>query len=205
MVIVIGLTGGIASGKSTVASFLREAGIPVIDADEIARQVVVQGQPALAEAVDAFGSSVLLPDGSLDRKALAARVFSDEAARRRLNEITHPHIQQAIARRRQALEAAGHRLVVLDVPLLFETGMEKSVDRTWVVAVSPGQQVRRLMDRDGLTVEEARRRIDAQMPLTDKISKADAVIDNSGSPEAARVRVKYLLAALLDDEGGEAR
>ncbi|MHB9146422.1 MAG: dephospho-CoA kinase [Symbiobacteriia bacterium] len=200
---VIGLTGGIATGKSTATAFLREAGIPVIDADEVARAVVEPGQPALAELAAAFGPSILLPGGSLDRKRLGDMVFGDAAARQRLNAITHPYIHQAIGVQTEALAATGTQFIVLDVPLLFESGLDRDVDRVWVVAASAAQQLARLMERDALSEAEARRRIESQMPLADKIRRADAVIDNSGSREATRTRLRYLLEALPDKGGGE--
>ena len=200
---VIGLTGGIATGKSTATAFLREAGIPVIDADEVARAVVEPGQPALAELAAAFGPSILLPGGSLDRKRLGDLVFGDAAARQRLNAITHPYIHQAIGVQTEALAATGTQFIVLDVPLLFESGMDRDVDRVWVVAASAAQQLARLMERDALSEAEARRRIESQMPLADKIRRADAVIDNSGSREATRTRLRYLLEALPDKGGGD--
>ncbi|MGE5590601.1 MAG: dephospho-CoA kinase [Bacillota bacterium] len=198
--IVIGLTGGIATGKSTVTAALRDLGVPVIDADQVARQVVEPGQPALDEIVAAFGPDLLRDDGRLDREKLASLVFADGAARQRLNSITHPHILRAIDRQRQEAAAAGQRVLALDVPLLFEAGMDRSVDRVWVVTASPSQQLQRLMGRDGLTAEEARRRVESQMPLEEKIRRADAVIDNSGSVEATRTRVRNLLEALLDSD-----
>lgn len=198
--IVIGLTGGIATGKSTVTAALRDLGVPVIDADQVARQVVEPGQPALDEIVAAFGPDLLRDDGRLDREKLASLVFADGAARQRLNSITHPHILRAIDRQRQEAAAAGQRVLALDVPLLFEAGMDRSVDRVWVVTASPSQQLQRLMGRDGLTAEEARRRVESQMPLEEKLRRADAVIDNSGSVEATRTRVRNLLEALLDSD-----
>lgn len=201
--IVIGLTGGIATGKSTATAFLREAGIPVIDADQVARQVVESGQPALAELAAAFGPSILQPDGSLDRKRLGDLVFADAAARSRLNAITHPHIRAAVAAEKDRLAAAGERIIVLDVPLLIESGMDRDVDRVWVVTASAPQQQRRLMERDGLSEAEATQRIQAQMPLAEKIRRADAVIDNSGSREATQTRLRYLLEALEGSDGGD--
>lgn len=198
--IVIGLTGGIATGKSTVTAALRDLGVPVIDADQVARQVVEPGEPALNEIVTAFGPGLLRADGRLDREKLASLVFSDAAARQRLNHITHPHILCAMDRQRQAAAAAGEPVLALDVPLLFESGMDRSVDRVWVVTATPAQQLQRLMSRDGLTADEAKRRMEAQMPLEEKIRRADAVIDNSGSVEATRARVRNLLEALLDGD-----
>ncbi len=196
--IVIGLTGGIATGKSTVTAALRDLGVTVIDADQVARQVVEPGEPALAELVAEYGPGILREDGRLDREKLGSLVFSDAAARQRLNDITHPHILRAMDRLRQAAAAAGEHVLALDVPLLFESGLEKTVDRVWVVIASAAQQLQRLMDRDGLGAEEARRRVEAQMPLERKIRGADAVIDNSGSVESTRTRVRFLLEALLD-------
>lgn len=193
----IGLTGGIASGKSSVASVLRRLGCPVIDADALAREVVAPGEPALAAIVRSFGPEMLLPDGQLDRKRLGAVVFTDPARRRQLEAITHP----AIALRRQALwrelSARGVPVICNDIPLLFEGRMQSAFDEVWVVWVERATQLRRLMARDGIGPEQAEQRLAAQLPLDEKRGLAHVVIDNSGTPEETERQVRVAYAALL--------
>ena len=185
---VIGLTGGIASGKTTVSATLRELGATVLDADAVARAVVEPGQPALAEIVAVWGPEVLGADGRLDRKKLAARVFASPAERARLNAITHPRVGAETARQLAALAAAGTEVVIYDVPLLVESKLHLGMNGVIVVAVPEAVQLARLMARDGLTEAEARLRLSAQLPLADKLAVADWVIDNSGSFEDTRRR-----------------
>jgi dephospho-CoA kinase len=188
---VLGLTGGIGSGKSLVDAIFRELGADVIDADALAREVVEPGQPALAEIVASFGSDMLLPDGRLNRARLAEVIFGDAAARQRLNAITHPRI-----RRRMTEEVAARSrrpgVLILDIPLLYENGRAADVEQVIVVWVDQATQRQRLMERDGLTQEQARQRIDAQMPLEEKRRRADHVIDNSGTPESTRRQVEAI-------------
>jgi len=192
----IGLTGGIGSGKSMVAQRLRDLGAAVVDADAIAREVTAPGGPAYAAIVRAFGQSVLCCDGSLDRKALAARVFADEAARRQLNALTHPHIRQRMAEEGARLAATpGVGVVVFDIPLLLET--TDGSDLGLVVTAADAVRIARLTARDGLTPRDARQRLDAQMPLAQKVARADWVIDNNGSAEQTREQVVKLWEALL--------
>ncbi|MEO6798270.1 MAG: dephospho-CoA kinase [Candidatus Dormibacter sp.] len=188
---VLGLTGGIGSGKSTVARMFRELGADVVDADLLARKVVEPGQLALREIARAFGGQVIQPDGRLDRSKLAAIVFADPAARARLNAITHPPIRERI---RQEVEARRDQsgTLILDIPLLLETPRPGFLERVIVVWVDAATQIRRLTERDGLSETEARRRIAAQMPLDAKQSMADDVIDNSGTLEGTRRQVKAL-------------
>ncbi len=193
---LVGLTGGIATGKSTVSRLLIDAGLPLLDADQIARDVVAPGSEGLAEVAAAFGEGVLLPDGSLDRAALGARVFADPDARQRLNAITHPRIAAETARRTQDLFQRGAPLVVYDAPLLVENHLHHGMDLLLVVAVSPQVQLRRLAARDGLSPEACAQRVAAQLPLAQKIAAADVVIDNDGTPEATRAQVEALLRAL---------
>src|SRR2546421_6895687 len=164
---VLGLTGGIGSGKSLVASFFAQLGAEVLDADRLAREVVEPGQAALEEIAATFGPTILLPDGSLDRARLAAIIFADAAARQRLNAITHPRIrlrmEQEVAARRQR---AG--VLVLDIPLLFENDLAGSVEKVVVVWVDPRTQLQRLTERDRLSADEAGRRIAIQIALDDK-------------------------------------
>lgn len=176
----IGLTGGIGSGKSTVAALLAERGAVVVDADRIAREVVEPGTPGLAAVVAAFGETVLAPDGSLDRPALAAVAFADDAARERLNAVVHPLVRERAAEIVAALPADA--VVVHDVPLLVETGQAGSYDLVLVVETDPGTRVTRLVGR-GLTEEDARARIAAQATDEQRRAVADVVLDNSGTPE----------------------
>lgn len=187
---IVGLTGGIASGKSTVAEMFEELGVPVIDADVIARQIVEPGEPALREIAEAFGDEVVREDGALDREALGARVFEDEGARDRLEQITHPRIAQKMRERADELREEGHRWVLYDAALIVENNMHRWLDALVVVAADPAVQEARIVERDDLTPEEARKRIDAQMPLEAKVEVADYVIDNNGSLERTRRQVE---------------
>ncbi|HEX2573041.1 MAG TPA: dephospho-CoA kinase [Polyangia bacterium] len=194
---VIGLTGGIASGKSTVAALLRSLGAEIVDADLLAREIVAPGQPALAEIVGLFGPEVLAPDGTLDRKRLGARVFADNAARCRLNAITHPRIAAMSARRIQEAEARGHQVVIYEAALLVENGIHHAIDGVIVVAVAPEVQLTRLMAREHLDEAEARQRLTAQASLDAKLAVADYVIDNNGSPEVLRPQVEAVWRDVL--------
>lgn len=196
--LVVGLTGGIASGKSTVSRQLAELGCRVIDADRLARDVVEPREPAWRAIVAAFGREVLRPDDTLDRKRLGALIFADPARRRTLEAITHP----AITVRREAILSAWAAegfagLVVLDTPLLVEVGLAAHVDRVLVVYVDARTQHARLTGRDGLHPVEADRRIASQMALDDKVPVAHYVVDNSGAPETTRAQVRAVHAALL--------
>lgn len=195
---VIGLTGGMASGKSLVAATLRELGAEVIDADAIAREVVSPGSPALREIAAAFGPSALHPDGSLNRAALAARIFEDPEARRRLNAITHPPIRRRIAELLAAIRVRRpDAIVVIDIPLLLDVTPPDAypLDGIVVVYANEAAQVSRLAARDGLTEAAARRRLAAQRPLREKLPEATWVIDNSGTPEETRRHTEALWQA----------
>ena len=194
---VVGLTGGIASGKSTVARFFGELGVPVVDADQIAREVVAPGSEALAEIVAAFGDAVLAPDGSLDRKALAAVVFIDPEARRRLEAITHPRIGAASAARIQQLAATGPPYVLYEASLLVENGLHRGLAALVVVAADEATQLSRLRDRDGLAEEDARARVASQAPLARKLEVADFVIWTDTTLAETRARVGHTHNALL--------
>jgi dephospho-CoA kinase len=188
---VLGLTGGIGSGKSTVASMFAQLGAEVIDADALAREVVQPGQPALEEILQTFGTEMRRPDGGLDRARLGALVFADPAARARLNAITHPRVRarmQAEVERRQGRRG----LLILDIPLLYENARMDAAQKVIVVWVDPQTQLRRLTEREGMTVEAARSRIAAQLPLDDKKALADHVIDNGGSLTRTRSQVETL-------------
>lgn len=190
----IGLTGGIASGKSTVAEMFADLGVPVIDTDVIARELVAPGCPALEEIRDAFGGSVMLADGSLDRAALRRAIFSDAGKRRRLESILHPRIGEET--RRLAGSAGGpYQLIV--VPLLVESPLRSFVDRVLVVDCDPDLQVQRLIERDADNEEQARRMIAAQASRAARLAIADDVIDNDGDFEQARARVRELHSQYL--------
>jgi dephospho-CoA kinase len=189
----IGLTGGIATGKSTVAKMLVQRGAMLIDLDQIAREVVAPGQPALAQIAERFGQAILQPDGSLDRKRLGAIVFADEERRKELEQITHPAIRSVMKTRMQEYERDHpDKLVVVDVPLLFESGLSPMYDRVVVVYVPRSEQLRRLMERDKLTREDAEKRLNAQMDIEQKKRLADVVIDNSGSLEETERQIEQL-------------
>jgi dephospho-CoA kinase len=190
---LIGLTGGIGCGKSTVSGILREMGLPVIDADQIARDVVRPREPAYSEIVRHFGKKILGEGDAIDRERLGALVFADGEKRKRLEAITHPFIFRAIADevRRLSLERKA-KVVVVDAALLFESGLSDSMDSNIVVTVPEEIQVSRLMARDGITEESARRKIAAQMSMSEKAGKADHIIDNSGGLLDTRAAVLEL-------------
>lgn len=192
----LGLTGGIASGKSAVSAQLRAAGVPVIDADVIARDIVAPGQPALAAIVAEFGPGILQADGTLDRHALGQLVFADPAKLARLNALDRPYLRQAILAALAAAAKPGVPLVIGDIPLLYEADFTPYFDGIAVVSVSPATQLRRLMTRDGLSQTAAKQRIAAQMPLAEKVAKADFVIANDGTPEQREQQVAALLKRL---------
>jgi dephospho-CoA kinase len=193
---VYGLTGGIGSGKSTVAAMLRELGAPVIDADALAREVVAPGTDGLAEVARAFGPEVLDASGALDRKKLGAIVFADPAARQRLEGITHPRIAAESARRLAALAAAGEHVAFYEAALLVEKGTHAGLAGLVVVSAPEDAQVARVRARDGATEAEARARLAAQLPLAQKLAAATHVIDNGGDRDATRAQVERLWAAV---------
>jgi dephospho-CoA kinase len=193
---LLGLTGGIATGKSTFAAALRALGAPVIDADEQARRAVERGSATLAEVARAFGPEVLSPEGELDRKRMAARVFANPEARSRLEAIVHPAVRRAMQEETARLAALGHDLAFYDVPLLFEVGLDRKVDCAILVYAPREVQRARLMARDGLTGQEADDRLAAQMPIDEKAARADVVVLNVDSLEALRAKAARLLADL---------
>jgi dephospho-CoA kinase len=197
--LLVGLTGGLATGKSTVSSILRSLGCVVLDADVLAREVVEPGQPALAAIEREFGAEVLQPDGSLDRKRLGALVFTNPERRRRLEAITHPAIRDRFTARLAELEAEGFDgLVIWDAPVMIESGGHKLMDRLVVVVTDAATQRARALGRDG-DPTDAERKIASQMPLAEKAALADHVIDNSGDRAATEARTRAVHAALLAD------
>jgi dephospho-CoA kinase len=190
---VIGLTGGIASGKSTISNIFKEVGWPVIDADQVARQVVMPGSLGLAQIVSRFGSQVLQPDGTLDRATLGRMVFDDPQNLSDLDQIEHPLIMAAIDKQLAGFKKQGLPVVVLDVPLLFETGMDQECDLTVLAVVDRKTQLERLMKRDHCSKAAALKRINAQMSLEEKMRRADVTIDNNGSLAQTRLQVAKLV------------
>jgi len=195
----VGLTGGIASGKSTVSAILAELGAVVIDADKLAREVVERGTPGLAAVVEAFGEKLLTPDGDLDRPAMGALVFNDEPKRRTLEAIIHPLVFERIVALEEAAPEDG--VVVHDIPLLAESGRADTFDAVIVVDVPPETQVERMLRDRGWTREDAESRIAAQASRADRLAIATYVVDNTGSMEDLRRRVEEIYAGLT----GEAR
>lgn len=197
--LLVGLTGGIATGKSTVSTILRELGAVVLDADVLAREVVEPGQPALAAIAREFGPDVLTPDGRLDRKRVAAIVFSAPARRKTLEAITHPAIRDRFLAHLAELEARGFEgLVFWDAPVMIETGGHKAMDRLVVVITDAPTQLARAVGRDGDRAD-IERRIANQLPLDEKAALADYVIDNSGDRAATEARTREVYAALMDE------
>lgn len=194
---VVGLTGGIASGKSTVGRLFRELGVGVVDADEVAREIVMPGTPGLAAVVEAFGAGVLGPDGALDRKALGAVVFADRDKRKTLEAITHPRI---FARSMELLGEHARRddvYAMYEAALLVENGSHRMFQALVVVAAERGVQLERIRARDGLSEEDAEARLAAQLPLRAKIDVADHVIWNDGDLHALRTKVRDVHLALV--------
>lgn len=179
MTYTLGLTGGIATGKSTVSRFFRQHDIPVVDADVIAREVVEPGTDGLAEIVKTFGTEILLEDGSLNRKKLGEIIFKDEDKREMLNQILHQEIHQKMMMAKEKWENERVPLIVFDIPLLYEADYQSTFDAIMVVYVPEKTQIARLMERDELTVQQARDRIASQLPIEEKKARADIVIDNS--------------------------
>ncbi|MEH7385393.1 dephospho-CoA kinase [Bacillus sp. JJ1521] len=186
MALTIGLTGGIASGKSTVSQMFKEVGIVVIDADVIARKVVEVGEEAYERIVQSFGEDILLPDKKIDRPKLGSIVFFSEEKRLLLNSIVHPAVRKQMLKEKEEHINNGEESIILDIPLLFESKLTSLVDRTLLVYVDYETQLARLMKRNNLNKEDAEARIQSQMPLKDKIELADSVIDNSGTIEATK-------------------
>lgn len=193
---IFGLTGGIASGKSTVGRMLRELGAPIVDADLLAREVVGKGSEGLAALHRHFGDSILLPNGELDRKRLGAVVFSDSEARIALNDITHPRIAEAGREAIERLAQAGHEIAIYEAALIVENRLQEKMNGLIVVAIPEALQLQRLAERDRSSEEEARSRVASQLPLSEKIAVADYVIDNSATTAETRQQVEALWARL---------
>jgi dephospho-CoA kinase len=194
-IMLVGLTGGIGSGKSTVGGMIQALGVPLIDADQLAREVVRPGTPAHAEIAREW-PEVIAADGTLDRRKLGAKVFADPAARARLESITHPRIQEEMQTRVTALAAQGHRLVFYEASLLVEAGRAGDFDALVVVTASEEQQLLRAMGRDGSSRDAALARLRAQLPLGEKVKLATHLIDNSGSLAETEAQVKALVEGL---------
>jgi len=196
--LVVGLTGGIASGKSTVSGYLCQRGAAIIDADRLAKELVQKNSPALQEIEACFGPDILDSNGELNRKGLAERIFNSGNEREKLNCILHPRIisqvQELIAEYKKEGKVP---LIVVDAPLLLETGMQHLVDEVWIVAVPQEIQVSRLMKRDRITREEAWARLNSQMPLTEKIRRADRIIDNSRTTDDTLAALDRLWAEVV--------
>ena len=188
---VIGLTGGIASGKSTASAYLRELGAAIVDADAISRASTRRGGAAFEAVCAAFGD-ILGAGGEIDRRKLGGIVFADEDARCKLNSIVHPAVMAESRAQIENARASGVKMCILDVPLLFETGMEKLCDETWLIYVPREEQIRRMAERDGLDAAAAAARIDSQMPLEEKLKRADVAIDASGTIEQTREKLRRL-------------
>lgn len=193
MALTIGLTGGIASGKSTVTKMIRELGIPVIDADQVARDVVKVGEEAYTQIVATFGQDILQANGEIDRAKLGAIVFHNEQERKKLNAIVHPAVRRRMMAEKEEYVQSGAETIVLDIPLLFESELTHLIDKVIVVYVDDEVQLERLMKRNGFSKEEALARIRSQMPLREKVKKADAVINNNGTVEETKQQLLQIL------------
>ncbi len=194
---IVGLTGGIASGKSQAAEFLESLGAHCVDADAISHALTAPGGRALPDLRLEFGDGIFEPDGTLDRKALADIVFTDENARKKLDALIHPSVQKEMLDEVDIAAQNGEKLIFLNVPLLFETGMDALCDETWCLSLDPAGQLERLMARDGLSRAEAEARIASQMPLDEKERRASLVIRTNRSMDATRAELTSLLRDLI--------
>jgi dephospho-CoA kinase len=195
--LIVGLTGGVASGKTVVSQVLKEEGAYIIDADQIARELVQPHKPAWNELIRAFGKEILQEDGSIHRKKLAEKVFADPEQRKLLNQILHPRIKEEMDRRTKEIgQRDPEAIVVIDAPLIVELGDHREMDKLIVVTTTQTQQIERLKDRDGAKPEEALRILSSQMPLEEKVNLADFVIRNEGSLEETKKRAKEVFKEL---------
>jgi dephospho-CoA kinase len=194
MSLIIGLTGGIASGKSTVSNMLKEMNITVIDADVEARLAVIKGEPAYKKIIAEFGDGILLENGEIDRQKLGAIIFHQADKRKRLNEITHPEVRRRMLEQVETAKRNNEEVVVLDIPLLFESKLTAMVEKTILVYVDSDIQLQRLVARNKLSIADAQARINSQMPLSEKIKLADGVIQNNGSLDETKQQLLQILA-----------
>ncbi|ANU12741.1 Dephospho-CoA kinase [Planococcus halocryophilus Or1] len=190
---IIGLTGSIASGKSTVSEMLKNEGYPIIDADLVARLVVEPGSETLEQIRQAFGSEVISSDGTMNRAKVGEIIFNDPVSRKTLNDIIHPAIRQEMLKQRYELLEQGFKIIIMDIPLLFESRLQYLVDKIMVVSVTEENQFKRLVERNGFTEKEARVRINSQLPMSVKEDGADAVIYNNGSLEETKQQLSRIL------------
>ncbi|KAA0965174.1 dephospho-CoA kinase [Sporosarcina sp. ANT_H38] len=191
---IIGLTGSIASGKSTVSKMLQKKGFPIVDADEIAHLVVEPGSPVLLEISRVFGQGILRADGSLNREKMGERIFGNVEERQKLNSIIHPAIRKEMMRQKEQWISTGSNTVIMDIPLLFESGLQSFVDKIIVVSVTPEIQKERLIARNVLSEEEADARIRSQLPMDEKELRADAVLHNNGPVEDTESQLTEVLS-----------
>lgn len=191
---VIGLTGGIASGKSTASAYIEDRGYPILDADKFARKATAKSGPSYNGIIEAFGEDILMEDGEIDRKKLGAVIFNDPEQRKVLNELVHPEVRRMMNEERDRLVQKSH--VFLDIPLLFENGLDDQCDITLTVYVDESIQKARLMERNGLTEAEADSRIGSQMPLADKRDESDFMLDNSGTRENLYDQIERFLTKI---------
>lgn len=198
---VLGITGGIASGKTTVAQAFQALGAVVVSADVLAREIVRPGTKTLQQIAEYFGRQVLREDGTLNRQLMAELVFNDDQARMALNGITHPAIAALARTRLREAEQGGAALVIYDAPLLFEVGADRQVDKVLVVKVDGEVQLDRLMARDGINRQQALARVASQMPQEEKVARADFVVENSGTEKETQAQVRSLMEYLSDSSG----
>lgn len=190
---IIGLTGSIASGKSTVVKMIESYGLPIVDADVVARQVVEPGTTTLKKIAEAFGPEIIAHDGSMDRAKVGSIIFHNEEMRKTLNSIIHPAIREEMLRQRDEFISFGEKNIIMDIPLLFESKLEHFVEKIIVVSVNKEVQLKRLMERNSFTEEEANARIATQIPVIEKEQLADAVIHNNGSLEDTAIQLQNIL------------
>jgi dephospho-CoA kinase len=193
MSIIIGLTGGIASGKSTIAKMLSEKGFTIIDADVAARKVVEKGQEAYEQIIQTFGEEILLEDRTLDRTKLGSIVFNDESSRKQLNAIVHPAVRTFMLKEKEQALQSGRKTIIMDIPLLFESQLTWMVEKTIVVSVDSDIQIKRLMDRNHFSRKDALARIHSQLPLAEKELKADGIIRNNETIEESKLQLEQLI------------
>lgn len=199
--LVIGLTGGIACGKSTISLTLKELGAVIVDGDVLSRELTAEGGAALPDIRAAFGDGVFHPDGTLNRRALGAVVFADDAARRKLDAIMQPLLLTMILRAIEDARQSGAAACVLDMPLLYEKDLDRLCDRVWCACIPRETQLQRLMERDGFTLEEAESRLRSQLPAKEKAARADVVIDTSGTIQYTK---EYVISLYAKEVGGSA-